>query len=135
MVIQPSFLFHPGFSFILTDLGLWEKRMKYPSQLSGGQLQRTAIACALANTPAIILADEPPGYIYLVQHQEPRKAVVLQGSFTPMYFLFAYTHLLNHQGNTAGLPLKYKKPAAFTHLPVSISVFFCFSLSWIQSND
>ncbi len=52
---------HAFMEELLKDLGLWDKRMKYPAQLSGGQQQRVAIARALANTPAIILADEPTG--------------------------------------------------------------------------
>ena len=42
-------------------VGLTEKSGNLPSQLSGGQKQRVAIARALANSPKIILADEPTG--------------------------------------------------------------------------
>jgi len=46
---------------MLRQVGLWDRKDHYPSQMSGGQQQRVGIARAFITKPAVVYADEPTG--------------------------------------------------------------------------
>jgi lipoprotein-releasing system ATP-binding protein len=67
-VVMPSLIGGQSFkheveraSFLLSEVGLSDRRGHKPSELSGGEQQRVAVARALMNNPKIIFADEPSG--------------------------------------------------------------------------
>ncbi len=47
--------------YLIKKVGIWEQRNQKPSEMSGGECQRTAVVRALINRPELILADEPTG--------------------------------------------------------------------------
>lgn len=68
----------------LKTVGLRERAMEYPSQLSGGEQQRIAIARAIVHEPSVLIADEPTGNL------DPRASLNILNLF----------HKINKTGTT-----------------------------------
>ena len=82
---------------LLTALGLAARLTHRPSQLSGGEQQRVAVARALANRPKLVLADEPTGNL-----DEKTADTVLE----------QFLHLVRGQGSAAMIATHNERLAA-----------------------
>jgi len=83
---------------ILTELGLSERFNHKPSELSGGEQQRVAVARALINNPDIIFADEPSGSL------DSKNATNLHELFLKLRKTFNQTFIIaTHNSNLAKL--------------------------------
>jgi putative ABC transport system ATP-binding protein len=93
---------------LLDEVGLHDRGHHYPSQLSGGEQQRIAIARALANDPPLILADEPTGNLdstngqhildLLLQVRKTRKATLVVVTHDPSVAAIADARLTLRDG-------------------------------------
>lgn len=61
---------------LLTHMGLQNRLHHKPSELSGGEQQRVAVARALINRPSILMADEPSGNLDSVNREELHKILL-----------------------------------------------------------
>ena len=90
-------------------MGLHDRGHHYPSQLSGGEQQRIAIARALANDPPLILADEPTGNLdsnngrhildLLLQVRQKRQATLVVVTHDPSVAAIADARLTLRDGH------------------------------------
>lgn len=76
---------------ILTTLGLGDRLDNKPQQLSGGEQQRVAVARALINKPAIIMADEPTGNLDSARAKELHQLFIdLRNKFDQTFLIVTH---------------------------------------------
>lgn len=83
----------------LSQVGLFDRAYHKPSEISGGEMQRIAIARALVNNPSIILADEPTGNL------DTKSSYEIMDVFTKLNSMGVTIIMVTHEPDIA----KYSK--------------------------
>ncbi|MCB2184900.1 MAG: ABC transporter ATP-binding protein [Deltaproteobacteria bacterium] len=100
---------------LLELVGLAERGGHHPSQLSGGQQQRVAIGRAMANDPALILADEPTGAL------DTRTGIEIMALFQDLNQRGITVVVVTHEPEIAGFAqrlLKFRDGAMVSDRPM-----------------
>ena len=80
---------------LLEKLGLGHRLNNKPGQLSGGEQQRVAVARALINNPAIIMADEPTGNLDSANANEMHQLFInLRNEFQQTFLIVTHNEEL-----------------------------------------
>lgn len=85
---------------LLQLLGLGDRLKNKPNELSGGEQQRVAVARALINNPAIIMADEPTGNLDSTNAKELHQLFIdLRNNFKQTFLIVTHNEALANMGN------------------------------------
>jgi lipoprotein-releasing system ATP-binding protein len=85
---------------LLHNLGLGERLDNKPHQLSGGEQQRVAVARALINQPAIVMADEPTGNLDSANGRELHKLFIeLRDAYQQTFLIVTHNEELARMGD------------------------------------
>src|SRR5205814_8036650 len=115
---------HTRASEALALVGLADRMEHFPSQMSGGQQPRVAVARALVNRPAILLADEPTGNL------DSRTSVEIMEVFQDLNDKGLTIVLVTHEHDVAQFAKrvlvfrdgKIRKDDPVTHRPRAVEV-------------
>jgi len=85
---------------LLNDVGLQQRKSHKPSELSGGEQQRIAVARALVNDPQLVLADEPTGNLDKNNGESLYKLILeLNKKHNQTFIIVTHNELMAEQAN------------------------------------